>query len=102
MTSVIKRFQNDPSAALPTRNRIPFDAPFLVAYMKHIVTIAHKRGCHALAGASNIVPRLGDKPATIEAQKLIRNEKTFEVEKLDFDGAWVVHPLLIETTRRCF
>ncbi len=55
-----------------------------------------------MAGASNIVPRLGDKPATIEAQKLIRNEKTFEVEKLDFDGAWVVHPLLIETTRRCF
>ena len=75
LSSIIKRFQNDPSAALSSRNKIPFDASYLVSYMKHIVTTAHKRGCHAIAGASNIVPRMGDKTATLEAQKLVKEEK---------------------------
>jgi malate synthase len=102
LTSLIKRFQSNAQAALPARNHIPFDAPFLLSYMRHIVNVSHRRNCIAIAGASNIVPRMGDKSATIEAKKGLEQEKQFEAETLGFDGAWVVHPLMVEQTRRNF
>jgi malate synthase len=70
--------------------------------MRHIVNVSHQRDCLAIAGASNLVPRMGDKTATIEAKKGLELEKLIEAETIGFDGAWVVHPLMIEQTRRNF
>ncbi len=58
--------------------------------------MSHRRDCFAVAGASNLVPRMGDKYATIEAKKGLEHEKLFESETLGVVGAWVVHPLMVE------
>ena len=52
---------------------------------------------HAIGGASNVIPRSGNRGVTFEARRQFSNEKIFELKKLGFDGSWVVHPLLIET-----
>jgi malate synthase len=69
--------------------------------MQQVVHIAHKRGIHAIGGASNYVPRVNQPKATQTARQFFVEEKLREA-KLGFDGSWAVHPLLVDTGRKCF
>ena len=101
MGSLVKRFRNQISSMIDSRHQIKADALFLKRFNQYIVYTAHKRGIHAIGGASNFVPRLNQPKATQLAKQQVIAEK-FEEANLGFDGAWVVHPLLVETAQKCF
>lgn len=56
--SIVKRFRNQISSMIDSRHQIYSDSPFLQSFNLYVVHIAHKRGIHAIGGASNFVPRL--------------------------------------------
>lgn len=81
--------------------KLNMDEPFLEAFNRHVVHMAHKRGIHAIGGASNYVPSSNSAKATETAKKYVIEEKFREANQ-GFDGSWVVHPLLIETAQKCY
>lgn len=67
----------------------------------YVVHIAHKRGIHAIGGASNYIPRMHYPKATMIAKEQNIEEKLNEA-KIGFDGGWIVHPMLVETINKCY
>ncbi|TNV80021.1 hypothetical protein FGO68_gene9116 [Halteria grandinella] len=99
--SVVKRFRNFPSSQIEARHSLSNEASFLQAFQSQILNIAHKRGIHAIGGTSSFVPRENQPKLTEYAISQVISEKTKEAE-LGFDGAWVVHPLLVQPVAQCF
>jgi len=96
LASLAKRFKFDPSSQLQPRNDIETNEPYLQAFNQQIVHVAHKRGLHAIGGASNFTARFYFPKATKTALEKVKEEKFAEAHS-GFDGSWVVHPMLVET-----
>ena len=58
LSSVVKRSRNLYSSLIDPRNQIKPDAPLLKAFYLHVVHTAHRRGIHAIGGASNYLPKM--------------------------------------------
>lgn len=101
LSSIVKRYRNQPQSMIEPRHLIKPYAPYLASLMLQVVHTAHRRGIHAIGGASEHVPRINQPKATQVAKLNLIEEKLLEAE-LGFDGSWVVHPLLVETGRKCF
>lgn len=99
--SIIKRFKSHPDPILPPRNKIENDEPFLIALDKFIVHTAHKRGMHAINGASNYLPKVSSMKETDTAKLKVAFEKFTESFE-GYDGSWVVHPQYVDTARQCY
>eukprot|EP00347_Sterkiella_histriomuscorum_P014713 403359836 len=99
--SVVKRFQLSPNSFIDSRNKINMEDQFMFNFNRYVVHIAHKRGIHAIAGASNYVPREHFPKATLQARQQLVREKKEEANE-GFDGSWVTHPMLVETAQKCF
>jgi len=76
--SIIKRFRHFPDPVLPPRNKIDNDEPFLNAFNSFVVYAAHKRGMHAIAGASNYLPKTSNIKETEIAKLKVAFEKFTE------------------------
>jgi malate synthase len=97
ISSIVKRFKSDPILqCIESRHSLTTDVSFLQILNQYVVHIAHKRGIHAIAGPSSYVPRENQPKITEYAVSQVMKEKLQEAE-LGFDGAWVVHPLLVPT-----
>ena len=101
LSSIVKRYRNQPQSMIEPRHLIKADAPYLMSFMLQVVHTAHRRGIHAIGGASEYVPRINQPKATQVAKQNLVEEKLREAE-LGFDGSWVVHPMLVDTGRKCF
>ncbi len=87
--------------ALPDRDRVTMEAPFLRAYARLLVATCHKRGAHALGGMAAFLPNRRDPDATVAAVRKVREDKEREAED-GFDGTWVAHPDLVPVARAAF
>jgi malate synthase len=71
INSILKRFASYSTPVFLPRDHINSDAPFLKAFNSHVVHSAHKRGVHAIGGASNYLPKLNNPKATELALKKV-------------------------------
>ncbi len=99
--SVIKKFKNYESFALPDRAAVGMDAPFMAAYTSLVVQTCHKRGVHAMGGMAAQIPIKNDSAANEKAFAKVRLDKLREV-KQGHDGTWVAHPDLVQVAMNVF
>lgn len=99
--SAIKTIPPDSSVVYPDRRCITMDAPALAEYARWVVTVAHRRGCHAIGGMAAQVPSRRDPVAACVALDAVRRDKLREVG-LGHDGTWVAHPDLVGVAMEAF
>lgn len=98
--STIKSLAGSSAAALPDRNLLTVELPFLTNYIQRIVQVCHSRGVHAMGGMSAFIP---SKDAA-ENEKIFSKvviDKEYEI-KNGCDGAWVAHPGMVKTIQKVF
>ena len=99
--SCIKTLVADTSYSLPDRDAIVMAVPQLAEYARWVVSVAHRRGCHAIGGMAAHVPNRRDPEATSRAMTAVAADKAREVE-WGHDGTWVAHPDLVGVARDAF
>ena len=100
--SYIKRTLLDETAyALPDRAKVAMTTPFLAAYTKRVVQVAHRRGTHAMGGMAAFIPIKNDPERNAQALAKVQADKLREVQ-LGHDGTWVAHPALVPTALEVF
>lgn len=87
--------------ALPDRAQVGMTSPFLAAYTKRVVQVAHRRGAHAMGGMAAFIPIKNDAQANEGALSKVKADKLREVQ-LGHDGTWVAHPALVTTAMEVF
>jgi malate synthase len=75
MATILASYHQDITSLIKPRMKITVDEPFLDAFNRHVVHLAHKRGIHAIGGASNYIPRSNSSKATEYAKKYVIDEK---------------------------
>ncbi len=99
--SLAKRLRSDPAFALPDREELGADEPFLGALVQLLVQTCHRRGVHALGAESAQIPIPDDPAANEAALARVRAEKLREV-RAGLDGSAVAHPALVPVARAVF
>lgn len=92
----------DAAVVLPERGLLSMDLPFLVAYQRRIVEVAHRRGALAIGGMAPAAPAdgaAGPLPAAVLAA--VAADKRREAA-LGFDGAVVADPGMADAVRAAF
>jgi malate synthase len=92
----------DAAVVLPERGLLSMDLPFLVAYQRRIVEVAHRRGALAIGGMAPAAPAdgaAGPLPAAVLAA--VAADKRREAA-LGFDGAVVADPAMADAVREAF
>jgi malate synthase len=98
--SWIKVFAENAGAAIPDREAVTMEQPFLRAYVRLLVRTCHARGVHAMGGMAPQIP-LKDPEANTKALAQVRSDKLREVAD-GHDGTWVAHPGLVPLAREIF
>lgn len=75
MASILHSYSKDLTSLIKPRMKISHNEPFLEAFNRHVVHLAHKRGIHAIGGASNYIPSSNSAKATEIAKKYVIEEK---------------------------
>ena len=88
LASLHKHFAH--KMVFPPRGELTMSQPFMVAYCKWIVNVAHHYGIHAIGGMSAFIPAK-DAEQNAKAMKAARADKDKEAEH-GLDGAWIAHP----------
>ncbi len=101
MFSVIKKLRNRPGYLFPDRTLITMEAPFLRAYVTHVINVCHRHGAYAMGGMAAQIPIKGDPAANAAALAKVRADKVREV-RAGHDGTWVAHPGLVQTALDAF
>ena len=99
--SFIKQYRDDPTCVFPDRGSLTMAAPFLDAYVRHLIDVCHRRGAHAIGGMAAQIPIKNDPAANAEAIGLVIADKEREVA-LGHDGTWVAHPGLVPVAKAVF
>ena len=99
--SCIKTMVADTSYLLPNRDAVTMATPQLAEYARWVVSVAHRRGCHAIGGMAAHVPNRRDPEAASRAVAAVDFDKVQEVER-GHDGTWVAHPDLVCVARDAF
>ena len=99
--SAIKVRRADPTAVFPDRSEVTMSAPFMQAYTRRVVAVAHRRGVHAMGGMAAQIPIRTDPIANAEALDQVRADKEREVRG-GHDGTWVAHPGLVQLATEVF
>ncbi|WP_041731132.1 aldolase/citrate lyase/malate synthase family protein [Conexibacter woesei] len=93
---------SDARATLPERGRLSMDLPFLVAYQRRIVEVAHRRGAAAIGGMAPAAPADGAVgPLSADVVRAVVADKRREAA-LGFDGAVVAHAGMTDAVREAF
>jgi malate synthase len=74
----------------PPRKDLTMMQPFMVAYVKRIVQVAHHYGIHGIGGMSAFIPAK-DAEQNKKAMTSARTDKERECAA-GLDGAWIAHP----------
>jgi malate synthase len=99
--SFIKKFQANPHAILPDRQRVTMTSHFLRSYSLLAIKTCHRRGAPAIGGMAAFIPIKDDPAANEGAIASVRADK--ERESTDgHDGTWVAHPALVPIAREIF
>ncbi|MFZ5494790.1 MAG: malate synthase A [Verrucomicrobiota bacterium] len=101
MFSMVKKLRNRPGYLFPDRTLITMDAPFLRAYVRHVINVCHRHGAYAMGGMAAQIPIKNDPAANEAALAKVRADKLREV-KAGHDGTWVAHPGLVQTALDAF
>jgi len=99
--SYIKKLKNTKSFAVPNRDQITMETPFMDAYAKKVVQVCHRRGIHAIGGMAAQIPIKNDPEANQKALNKVKTDKLREV-KNGHDGTWVAHPALVKVAQDVF
>ena len=75
--------------------------PFMAAYARRLVAVAHRRGAHAIGGMSAFIPNRSEPAVTERALEAVRADKEREAA-LGYDGTWVAHPDLVPVALEVF
>jgi malate synthase len=101
MFSMVKKLRNRPGYLFPDRTLITMEAPFLRAYVIHVINICHRHGAYAMGGMAAQIPIRNDPAANTAALAKVRADKEREV-RAGHDGTWVAHPGLVATALEAF
>ncbi|MDP1580834.1 MAG: malate synthase A, partial [Candidatus Didemnitutus sp.] len=101
MFSFVKKLRNRPGYLFPDRTLITMEAPFLRAYVTHVVNVCHRHGAYAMGGMAAQIPIKNDPAANAAALAKVRADKEREV-RFGHDGTWVAHPGLVQTAIDAF
>ncbi len=101
MFSFVKKLRNRPGYLFPDRTLITMEAPFLRAYVTHVVNVCHRHGAYAMGGMAAQIPIKNDPAANAAAIAKVRADKEREV-RFGHDGTWVAHPGLVQTALDAF
>ena len=101
MFSMVKKLRNRPEYVFPDRTLITMDAPFLRAYVTHIINVCHHHGAYAMGGMAAQIPIKNDPAANAAALAQVRADKEREA-RAGHDGTWVAHPGLVQTALDAF
>jgi len=99
--SLIRSAHDDHEYVLPDRSQMTMDSPALAEYARWVVTVAHRRGAHAIGGMAAHVPSRKDPVAAAAALEAVRRDKLREVAG-GHDGTWVAHPDLVPVAMDVF
>lgn len=99
--SHLRIYASRPDHVLPDRDSITMNTRFLRTFTDLIVRTARRRGAQALGGPVAVVPGGPFDDTTLRASALIRRDKSQEARQ-GFDGAWVLHPALVDLAREPF
>jgi malate synthase len=91
MASLIHFNMLNPEWALPDRNTIPHDAPFLQELRQSLPEICHRRGLLAIGGLSVLYPDREDSELNAIALAVLEDDKRNDARCL-MDGALTGHP----------
>ena len=97
--SIIKRLAG--GDVLPDRGQLTMTVPFMAAYARRLVAVAHRRGAHAIGGMSAFIPNRSEPAVTERALRAVRSDKDREAA-LGYDGTWVAHPDLVPVALEVF
>eukprot|EP00525_Craspedostauros_australis_P009326 CAMPEP_0198130704 /NCGR_PEP_ID=MMETSP1442-20131203/54531_1 /TAXON_ID= /ORGANISM="Craspedostauros australis, Strain CCMP3328" /LENGTH=273 /DNA_ID=CAMNT_0043791379 /DNA_START=61 /DNA_END=883 /DNA_ORIENTATION=- len=75
--------------------------PLMLAYVRRLIQICHRRGTFAMGGMSASIPVKNDPRANEASIQKVRNDKIREVQA-GHDGTWVAHPALVKVARDVF
>lgn len=93
---------HDTATTLPERGLLSMDLPFLVAYQRRIVEVAHRRGAAAIGGMAPAAPEEGAVGAPApEVLRAVVADKRREAS-LGFDGAVVADAGMTRAVREAF
>jgi len=101
MFSFVKKLRNCPGYLFPDRTLITMEAPFLRAYVTHVIRVCHRHGAYAMGGMAAQIPIKGDPAANEAALARVHADKVREV-RAGHDGTWVAHPGLVQTALDAF
>ena len=101
MFSMVKKLRNRPGYMFPDRTLITMEAPFLRAYVTHVINVCHRHGAYAMGGMAAQIPIKNDPAANEAALAKVRADKEREV-RAGHDGTWVAHPGLVQTALDAF
>jgi malate synthase len=101
MFSFVKKLRARPEYLFPDRTLITMEAPFLRAYVNHVIEVCHRRGAYAMGGMAAQIPIRHDPAANAAALAKVRADKEREA-RAGHDGTWVAHPGLVQTALDAF
>ena len=101
MFSMVKKLRNRPGYMFPDRTLITMEAPFLRAYVTHVINVCHRHGAYAMGGMAAQIPIKNDPAANEAALAKVRADKEREA-RAGHDGTWVAHPGLVQTALDAF
>lgn len=85
----IALFHGPDTGVFPDRESVGLNASFLRALARHLVGVAHRRGCHAIGAPSFVLPPLDPAKVKPDYLEMLADK---EREAADgFDGTLVVH-----------
>ncbi|MBQ4797281.1 malate synthase A, partial [Pectobacterium versatile] len=73
----IKTLKNHPGRALPDRQSVTMDKPFLSAYSRLLIKTCHRRGAFAMGGMAAFIPSK-DEERNAWVQEKVRQDKELE------------------------
>ncbi len=83
-------FHEKDRPVFPDRGSIGLNAPFLRALSLHLISTAHRRGCHAMGAPSFVLPSLDGERMKPEYLEMLSDVERQSVD--GHDGTIVVHP----------
>jgi len=99
--SCIKKFSRDRDFCLADRAKVTMTAPFMRAYALLLLKICHRRGAPAIGGMSALIPIKNDPVKNEVAMAGIIADKRRDATD-GYDGGWVAHPGLVESSMKEF
>jgi malate synthase len=101
MFSFVKKLRTRSEYIFPDRTLITMEAPFLRAYVTHVIQVCHRHGAYAMGGMAAQIPIKNDPAANAAALAKVRADKEREA-KAGHDGTWVAHPGLVSAALEAF